>query len=143
MLLQVMLRLGFSVVSDAERYPAGNGITSGSITRRRNPWVLGSAPGQPRHGSRSAGLGRQLAHNENVLIDTPELVWESLNSDRVAAVDAIFLTHFHAGHTVGLRVLKVLGIEDPPVTEYVRKQMPLLLILSDVSTWRVTTPEPC
>ena len=27
-----MLRLGFSVVSDAERYPGGNGITSGSIS---------------------------------------------------------------------------------------------------------------
>ena len=32
MLLRVMLRLGFSVVSDAERYPGGNGITSGSIS---------------------------------------------------------------------------------------------------------------
>ena len=31
MLLRVMLRLGFSVVSDAERYPGGNGITSGSM----------------------------------------------------------------------------------------------------------------
>ena len=32
MLLRVMLRLGFSVVSDAERYPGGSGITSGSMT---------------------------------------------------------------------------------------------------------------
>ena len=32
MLLRVGLRLGFSVVSDAERYPGGNGITSGSMS---------------------------------------------------------------------------------------------------------------
>jgi hypothetical protein len=32
LLLRVMLRLGVSVVSDAERYPGGNGITSGSIS---------------------------------------------------------------------------------------------------------------
>ena len=31
MLLRVMLGLGFSVVSDAERYSGGNGITSGSM----------------------------------------------------------------------------------------------------------------
>jgi hypothetical protein len=28
----ITIRLGFSVVSDAERYPGGNGITSGSIS---------------------------------------------------------------------------------------------------------------
>jgi len=28
------IRLGFSVVSDAERYPGGNGITSGSMSHR-------------------------------------------------------------------------------------------------------------
>ena len=33
-LLRVMLGLGVSVVSDAERYPGGNGITSGSIVLR-------------------------------------------------------------------------------------------------------------
>jgi hypothetical protein len=34
LLLRVMLGLGFSVVSDAERYPGGNGITSGSMSHR-------------------------------------------------------------------------------------------------------------
>ena len=38
MLLRVMLGLGVSVVSDAERYPGGNGITSGSI-RTESPDV--------------------------------------------------------------------------------------------------------
>ena len=33
LLLRVLLRLGFSVVSDAERYPGGNGITSGSMSK--------------------------------------------------------------------------------------------------------------
>ena len=32
MLLRVMLGLGVSVVSDAEHYPGGNGITSDSMT---------------------------------------------------------------------------------------------------------------
>ena len=42
MLLRVMLRLGFSVVSDAERYPGGNGITSGSIKTTPNPQWTGA-----------------------------------------------------------------------------------------------------
>ena len=33
-----MLRLGFSVVSDAERYPGGNGITSGSMNNDAHPF---------------------------------------------------------------------------------------------------------
>ena len=40
MLLRVMLRLGFSVVSDAERYPGGNGITSSSMSYHTSLKIL-------------------------------------------------------------------------------------------------------
>ena len=55
-LLRVMLRLGFSVVSDAERYPGGNGITSGSITRSDSP--RGRAGPRTRTGCHSPGSRR-------------------------------------------------------------------------------------
>ena len=45
MLLRVMLRLGVSVVSDAERYPGGNGITSGSIRTTPNSQWTGAGTG--------------------------------------------------------------------------------------------------
>ena len=79
-------------------------------------------------GAPYARRGNSLfVHDENVLIDTPELVWESLNCERIEAVGHILLTHFHADHTMGLRVLQALGIEDPPVTGFVGEQTPLLM----------------
>ena len=67
-----------------------------------------------------------FVHDENVLIDTPELVWESLNRERIEVVDYVFLTHFHADHTMGLRVLQPLGLEDVPVTEFVGEETTLV-----------------
>lgn len=79
-------------------------------------------------GAPYARRGNSLfVHDENVLIDTPELVWESLNREQIGAVDYVFLTHFHADHTMGLRALQALGLEDVPVTEFVGEQTPLLL----------------
>ena len=60
-----------------------------------------------------------FVHDENVLIDTPEFVWESLNREEIAAVDYVFISHFHADHTLGLRALQPLGFERPPVTDFV------------------------
>ena len=40
LLPRVMLGLGVSVVPDAERYPGGNGITSGSIWQRNTSGCL-------------------------------------------------------------------------------------------------------
>lgn len=58
-------------------------------------------------------------HDENVLIDTPELVWYSLNREQITTVDHLFISHFHADHMLGLRALQSLGIEQPPVTDFV------------------------
>ena len=58
-------------------------------------------------------------HDENVVIDLPELIWESLNRETIPAVDHVFISHFHADHTHGLRVLQALGIEQPPITDFV------------------------
>jgi phosphoribosyl 1,2-cyclic phosphate phosphodiesterase len=66
-------------------------------------------------------------HDENVLIDTPELVWESLNRERIQAVDYVFLSHFHADHTLGLRALQPLSMEDVPVSDFVGEQTTLVM----------------
>lgn len=60
-----------------------------------------------------------FVHDANVLVDAPELVWHSLNRERIEHVEYVFLTHFHADHTLGLRALQALGIEEPPVTDFV------------------------
>jgi Metal-dependent hydrolases of the beta-lactamase superfamily III len=58
-------------------------------------------------------------HDADLLVDTPELVWHSLNREGIDAVEYIFLSHFHADHTLGLRTVQPLGIEDLPVTDFV------------------------
>lgn len=60
-----------------------------------------------------------FVHDESVLIDVPELVWDSLNRERISTVEYVFVSHFHADHTLGLRVLQSLGLEEPPVTDFV------------------------
>ncbi|MEF8812889.1 MAG: MBL fold metallo-hydrolase [Halovenus sp.] len=60
-----------------------------------------------------------FVHDENILIDAPELVWHSLNRERIEQVDYIFLSHFHADHTLGLRALQSLALENLPLTDFV------------------------
>lgn len=60
-----------------------------------------------------------FVHDENMLVDVPELIWYSLNREEITTVDHVFISHFHADHTHGLRVLQALGIEDPPVTNFI------------------------
>jgi phosphoribosyl 1,2-cyclic phosphate phosphodiesterase len=57
-------------------------------------------------------------HDENILIDTPEQVWYSLNRENIEQLDYIFISHFHYDHILGLRVLQPLGIEDHPIDEW-------------------------
>jgi phosphoribosyl 1,2-cyclic phosphate phosphodiesterase len=57
-------------------------------------------------------------HDENILIDTPERVWDSLNRERIEEVDYIFISHFHYDHILGLRVVQALGIADHPIDEW-------------------------
>ena len=66
-------------------------------------------------------------HNENVLIDTPERIWESLNDQDIKEVDYIFISHFHYDHVLGLRVLQPLGIDDPPIDEWVDSKTTLVM----------------
>lgn len=66
-------------------------------------------------------------HDENVLIDVPELVWHSLNRERITSVDYVFISHFHADHTLGLRTLQPFGIEQPPVTDFIGETPTVLM----------------
>jgi len=76
-----------------------------------------------------------FVHDANLLIDTPELVWHSLNRAGIESVEYVFLSHFHADHTLGLRTLQALGIEDQPITDFVG-EVPTLL-MSPVTHERV------
>lgn len=58
-------------------------------------------------------------HDEQILIDAPELVWETLSREGIDEVEYVFLSHFHADHTLGLRVLQAIGLEEPPVESFV------------------------
>ena len=68
-----------------------------------------------------------FVHDANLLVDTPELVWHSLNREGIDTVDYVFLSHFHADHTLGLRTLQSLGAEEPPLTDFVG-EVPTLLM---------------
>jgi phosphoribosyl 1,2-cyclic phosphate phosphodiesterase len=76
-----------------------------------------------------------FVHDADLLIDTPELVWHSLNREGIESVEYVFLSHFHPDHTLGLRALQPLGVEDPPMTDFVG-EVPTLL-LSPVTYERV------
>jgi phosphoribosyl 1,2-cyclic phosphate phosphodiesterase len=76
-----------------------------------------------------------FVHDANLLVDTPELVWHSLNRAGIESVEYVFLSHFHADHTLGLRALQALGMEDQPITDFVG-EVPTLL-MSPVTHERV------
>jgi Metal-dependent hydrolases of the beta-lactamase superfamily III len=67
-------------------------------------------------------------HDGNILIDTPERIWDSLNRENIEQVDYIFISHFHADHVLGLRVLQPLGLQDIPVEEFVGENKPTLVM---------------
>ncbi|MFP4038347.1 MAG: MBL fold metallo-hydrolase [Candidatus Nanohaloarchaea archaeon] len=67
-------------------------------------------------------------HDQNILIDTPERIWDSLNRENIEKVDYIFISHFHADHVLGLRVLQPLGLEEIPVENFVGEDKPTLVM---------------
>lgn len=67
-------------------------------------------------------------HDENILIDTPERIWDSLNRENIEQVDYIFISHFHADHVLGLRILQPLGLEDIPLEDFVGEDKPTLVM---------------
>lgn len=68
-----------------------------------------------------------FVHDENILFDTPEKVWDSLNRENIAQVDYIFISHFHYDHVLGLRVLQALGVDDHPIDGWVGEQTTLVM----------------
>lgn len=76
-----------------------------------------------------------FVHEADLLIDTPELVWHSLNRTGIDTVEYIFLSHFHADHTLGLRTVQPLGMEELPITDFVGD--PPTLLMSPVTYERV------
>jgi len=67
-------------------------------------------------------------HDENILIDCPENIWNTLDREKIAEVDTVFLTHYHADHTLGLRVLQALGGEKPPVETFRGEEQPNIVM---------------
>lgn len=76
-----------------------------------------------------------FVHDERILLDVPELIWHTLNRERIANVDWILLSHFHADHTLGLRVLQAIALEDLPLTDF--RGEPPTLVMSPVTYERV------
>ena len=60
-----------------------------------------------------------FVHDEQVLVDAPELVWETLNRAAITEIEYVFLSHYHADHVLGLRAIQAVGMEEPPVTTFV------------------------
>lgn len=60
-----------------------------------------------------------FVHDEQVLVDAPELVWETLNRAAITEIEYVFLSHYHADHVLGLRAVQAVGMEEPPVTTFV------------------------
>lgn len=54
-------------------------------------------------------------HDDNVLIDTPEHVWQTLNDEAITDVDHILLSHHHFDHVLGLRSAQSLAREGFPI----------------------------
>jgi phosphoribosyl 1,2-cyclic phosphate phosphodiesterase len=57
-------------------------------------------------------------HDENIMIDAPELAWHSLNRENIEEVDYIFISHFHFDHWLGLRTLQAIGSEEQPIDSW-------------------------
>jgi len=56
-------------------------------------------------GSPWARMGPSIfVHGPNVLIDTPEDIYEQLNRTHIPQIDAGFYSHWHPDHTAGRRV---------------------------------------
>ena len=69
-----------------------------------------------QHGIPYARNGNSMFyHDENILFDTPEDIFDSLNRENIERVDAVFLSHYHFDHTLGLRVLQSFVLRDKPV----------------------------
>lgn len=49
-----------------------------------------------------------FVHDLNLLIDTPEDVYQSLNAQSIKVVDRILFSHWHPDHVLGFRVIEAL-----------------------------------
>ncbi len=77
-------------------------------------------------------------HDENILFDTPEDIFNSLNRENIERVDTVFLSHYHFDHTLGLRILQSLKLQDKPVRE--NSGEPTRLVLSQATYDRFIAP---
>lgn len=66
--------------------------------------------------------------DENIMVDAPERIWDSLNRENIDQVDYIFISHFHADHVLGLRVLQPLGLEEIPLEDFIGEDKPTLIM---------------
>jgi len=63
-------------------------------------------------GGRFIRTGPSLFINSaNVLIDTPEEIRTQLIKEKISKVDAIFYTHWHPDHTMGVRIIEQINLD--------------------------------
>lgn len=59
-----------------------------------------------------------FVHDANAVVDAPESIWAMLNRHDVSEVDYIFVSHHHADHVGGLRVVQAIGRPEFPIADW-------------------------
>jgi len=52
-----------------------------------------------------------FVHGPNLLIDTPEDIYEQLNRSTITKIDAVIYSHWHPDHVMGRRILESLNVD--------------------------------
>jgi phosphoribosyl 1,2-cyclic phosphate phosphodiesterase len=80
-------------------------------------------------GGPHARLGNStLVHDANAIVDAPESLWAMLNRESVAEVEYIFVSHHHADHVGGLRVVQAIGRPDYPIADWENADPPTVVM---------------